>query len=82
MTTLADQARSQEGEPIPDNELVRVELVDSHGTSVEYRDVNADFNADELASWVGDYVKEMAAEGMSGSVRWWSFPVPNTEVNQ
>jgi hypothetical protein len=61
---------SQEGNPIPRDLVVRVELVDSSGNVTESREFKREDDADELIQWIGEYAVSMACEGMAGSVRW------------
>lgn len=70
MSTLYERAYSQEGNPIPRDLVVRVELVDSSGNVTESREFKREDDADELIQWIGEYAVSMACEGMAGSVRW------------
>lgn len=68
--TLYGRAFAQEGNPIPRDHAVTVELLDSDGAVSESREFDRGDLTSDLCRFVGEFAASLAAEGMSGSIVW------------
>lgn len=73
MTTMDEQAASQEGSPIPTGTVMVAKLVERDGVVSEWNPILGASDVQEFVQWAGEYLASMTAEAMESSVvveRW------------